>query len=676
MKKVFKLLFLLLFPGWAFAQVGNPAQVPISDIGGEYSLASGGDTTLASNIVILSSLSGQSNSVGSNGAPVLSTTQPYSNQAWSNTALTSLIEPMPGSNTAVDNESFSSAVANELTYLQAGRVSVLDNWGVSAQPCSYFLQSGGAPYSNAQTELDEMRDAFVAANPTTSWRAGPLFWIQGENDEAVNVTAANYAANCLVTLQSTWQTSTRTTLSVSDTIPLVTVQNMNWTVSNKDVGTVSQGHWIAARDNANIWLSHSAYFLPMNSANLHYTNVGHRRNGQYMAKALRSWTQGQKWIPLSPSSITCNANVITLVVRGGDGTGITLDTTNVVQKPNYGFEYGEDTPQADLPVVTSVSTDGSNTITVTLNRNCESDGRLRYAYSAIPTSSAGPTAVGSAGGNVRRTTTTTLAQNDGTTSLYDWLVSFDDPITTCTSCTASATSSFANTGSFLSDNSPAGHLSCRAQTDLNGVSAATWSFWVRRNNASWAASDEVVVARNVVNNRQYDFRARTTGTMRFYMPTTTTDTGTYFSTANSVFTGNTWYHVVVVYNGTQTGNANRFRVWVNNSEITGGGTFTGTIGATMSSPTYSDVSIGGAGGGGGSNQEYYISHFATWAGTALGTTDISSLYNSGSPGDPTSLSTQPTHYYPLQGNGEDRGSGTSYPCRLFGTGGSWSSTHP
>jgi Concanavalin A-like lectin/glucanases superfamily len=105
------------------------------------------------------------------------------------------------------------------------------------------------------------------------------------------------------------------------------------------------------------------------------------------------------------------------------------------------------------------------------------------------------------------------------------------------------------------------------------------------------------------------------------------DTGLAISASANGFTAviSTWYHVAIVYDGTQTGNSNRVKMWVNGASqtLTFGGTF-----PAANTPQAGGFFLGQLGGG---TPQYWvglIDEVGLW-NVALTSTQVGNLYNSG-----------------------------------------------
>lgn len=591
---------------------------------------------------LMASLSGQSNSSpGSGGAPALSTTQPYDNLRRSGTTAIALVE------TTV--ETLASGFANQLTAFEPGRGVIMDGWGVGSTAYSGLAQGTG-PYNAGILGLTQARTGVAAARPLESFEHGCLLWIHGETDEVNNVSAATYRG-FMETLQANWQTDARAALSTSRNIPLIMTQHAcHSRLVRAFAARVPAGQEEAARFNAQIILSHPTYHIPYNAIDIHYSNAGHRRNGEYLAKVVRRVvTAGGTWTPLRPLAITATNNVIVVTFTGGDeSSALVFDTTNMVAKPHMGFEYVDD--QADAPTIVSVALTGSRTVTITLSRNVGAGARLRYAYSCVPGTDAGPTSLGGLGGNLRDQDSTPSLS--GGLPLWNWCVIFDREVT-ISSTSASAAPAFANSQSL---DIPGGtsFLSAREFSSLDGATSVTWAWW-QRTNAAWPATDQVVMARNAANVRSFDFRLRTGSSMRFTFPSTLASAADYVDVAG--WTASVWQHVAVVFGPGVT-------VYRNGAPVAG--VVNGSIPAALTSGSTQDVELGASASL--NNLNANLAHAMIWIGRALSAPEVAELYNAGVPRDPRSLSfAAPSHYWPLQGTLEDLGSAPSRNLLPYGT---------
>ncbi len=185
----------------------------------------------------------------------------------------------------------------------------------------------------------------------------------------------------------------------------------------------------------------------------------------------------------------------------------------------------------------------------------------------------------SAGNRIANSPSGTLGANNSSGS--------DDPTwKTKTDCKVNGCLSFDGSADFVD----AGDM-----TQTEGASQLTWSFWVKPTTLT--TIDCIVCKINGSSNTQLSWGIETGLTASKIIagiPTTSTDGDTYGETTNSVLTDGTWTHVAAVFDGTQTGNSNRLKIYVNGNQAPI--TFTGTIPASTVATT-SNVRIGSASDG-------------------------------------------------------------------------------
>ena len=115
---------------------------------------------------------------------------------------------------------------------------------------------------------------------------------------------------------------------------------------------------------------------------------------------------------------------------------------------------------------------------------------------------------------------------------------------------------------------------------------------------------------------------------------------------STVISADTWFHLAMVFDGSGSANADKLKLYINNSEVTL--TYNSTIPASTSS-TALDFKLGIVEG---LNDEWLgkISQVAIFDYT-LSTNQISYLYNSGTPANPMAISGgEPVAYWPLGDN--------------------------
>lgn len=376
---------------------------------------------------------GQSLSEGVASTPALSTTQPYNNKSLSSGPIAGLSAPLiPLVEGVVARESPVSGMANSLrasdSVLQ--RPIIAGTQGGGGLAYSVIKKGGsGDNYANGQTQ------ASVAKTQTESAGAYYLPYavtiVHGETDTSNGVTRSQYASY-MAQMQADFENDWNTLTGRSDTIPLFLSQ-----VGQSSIGTIAAGQLDAHRDNpGEVILVGPRYQLEYGADNLHLTNTGSKYMGELYAKVMKKvLIDGATWNPLMPTQVTNVGNIVTIGYNIPTGT-LAIDTTNVAARTDYGFEFIQTGGSAIT--INSVELINSNTqVKITLSGTPDgTDPRIRYAWNcenhlddAAYLTCGGPSNSGMRGGNIRDTDTTTSPSSAGTgLALYDWSVTFDEPL--------------------------------------------------------------------------------------------------------------------------------------------------------------------------------------------------------------------------------------------------------
>ncbi len=377
---------------------------------------------------------GQSNNLGTGGAPALSTTQ-YEDSV--NGALTALVES--------GVETYLSAMAAVVRAADGGTNSrrfIAENYGASGQD-----------YANLQLG-STVWNTMIAAITATDTAAGgdttiPAFvFTHGESDDADNCNGTT-CSNVYRTFITQYYTDLNTTFKgitgQTRDIALIVSQLSNWTQNNKSTSVVPTEQ-LAAVDSSNYILMAMPRYamgdqgtLIYSTDGVHNNNLGHRLAGEYYGQVLREvFVEGRTWTPLRMITVVVpdgapNTLVITYTVpatRMGTESGgvpLVLDTTACAAaissgSTTYGFEVEDGSPNPRY--VTGVSVSGSE-VTLTLNGNVRAGSTVRYALRGIPEANGGngldSLSAGSARGNVRDTSSRVgvLATTEG---IVNWAV--------------------------------------------------------------------------------------------------------------------------------------------------------------------------------------------------------------------------------------------------------------
>ena len=154
---------------------------------------------------------------------------------------------------------------------------------------------------------------------------------------------------------------------------------------------------------------------------------------------------------------------------------------------------------------------------------------------------------------------------------------------------ANTSSTWTQNGKFgkaYSYNGSSGRVDFGDFTALETATQASWSFWVRPTTL--ATSQALLVkANNAATQQSWSIMtdSSTSTAIRVRIASGATDQSNYGVTPTGVLANNTWAYVTVIYDGGQSGNASKLKVYVNGLPQTL--TFTGTIPTTLRATTSS-----------------------------------------------------------------------------------------
>lgn len=373
---------------------------------------------------------GQSLSVGSNGAPALTTVQPYNNRmlASGNGSLIPLVEPCPGGTASA--ETMGSAMANHLRSLTGSEYrGIVTMHGVGSTAYS-GLKKGTTPYTNGQNQQGAAFN--LAQEENRAYLVQAVTTVHGENDEADHVSAADYAG-FLEEWQADYETDAKALTGQTGVVPLFTCQMSSWMRYYSKQPTTALGQLKAARENpTKIFLVTPKYIFDYADF-VHIRNHGYRRLGEYYGKVMKKvLVDRQPWLPLSPIGITRNGRTITARFHV-PVPPLKFDTAAVLETPDFGFEYHDSASSARIR---SVRITGPDTVTIELDQvPTGTGGTLAYAFTGNPYTPAGRYNSTAARGNLRDSDATPSPSFDANIpvsmggTLPNWCVTFNDPIT-------------------------------------------------------------------------------------------------------------------------------------------------------------------------------------------------------------------------------------------------------
>ncbi len=160
---------------------------------------------------------------------------------------------------------------------------------------------------------------------------------------------------------------------------------------------------------------------------VHIPNYSQRRLGEYYGKVMKKvLVDGVAWKPLSPSSVSISANVITVNFYVPVAP-LQIDSVKVMRTANYGFEYYDASNSATITNV-AIGSNGTSVIITLSNTPTGANKKIAYAYSSS-NDVGGRFDAASPKGNLRDSDTTPALYTTGLptnfgTELNNWCVHF------------------------------------------------------------------------------------------------------------------------------------------------------------------------------------------------------------------------------------------------------------
>lgn len=412
---------------------------------------------------------GQSQEVGDQACPALSTTQPFSNLMLANSCTTPqtgafvpLVENCVSSNstnppctTGQKQESTSSGIGNTITSLAAGSpVVAVPRMGVGGTAIA-ALSHGTTPYNNVLTAMTT-----IVSNAAGGGNTAALLGIsfsEGGSDYINNVTTGDAYEAAQIQLQKNFKTDLASIVGGSPSSVLFFDQIAMWEAADDQAhpcfqgdttywttntylcggynnGTVGEyetgiplSQWRTFRDNPHsTCLVGPQYQYTYYTDNLHMINSSSRALGEMHGKFIKQVALGAtQCLPLSPRSITQSGTTVT-VRLWVPVSPIVLDTTLVADRADAGFTcHGFSVIDASGFVSCSATVTAGDTVTITLGRSTTGIVNVTYALFAVRFTGSGAQNGNAPGGNIRDSDTT-IGQSG--TALYNWLVAFNEPV--------------------------------------------------------------------------------------------------------------------------------------------------------------------------------------------------------------------------------------------------------
>ncbi|AUG85465.1 hypothetical protein SHab15497_00021 [Acinetobacter phage SH-Ab 15497] len=388
---------------------------------------------------------GQSLSVGAQGIPVITTSQPYSNETFGfvmngityssprmDVAAT-LVRPLfevqyspssDGYNNNSRGETHCSGMANYSSYHMAvnyGRdpsshvifASTAGHGGYRIDQ----LKKGSAWYSvlmNHVTKGKELNVGFTYAVQAIPWQ-------QGENNafsSGVQTPYAEYKPE-LIQLQSDAENDIKAITGQTGIIPFITYQMSYAARTWPDIAKVQLD---LVRENDRFMLSTPMYHLPYANDNIHLNAIGYKWLGAYIARAYNQYMfEGRKSDFINPKHAYIDGNRLR-VKFDVPAMPLVLDEDTLAKTVDYGFVVKDG---SNKMTIVSIMADGDEVI-IDLNTTPTGAVTVRYAMDNL---AAGVSITGGASGNLRDSTTDTTVIANNVYPLYHVCPHFELPVT-------------------------------------------------------------------------------------------------------------------------------------------------------------------------------------------------------------------------------------------------------
>ena len=197
-------------------------------------------------------------------------------------------------------------------------------------------------------------------------------------------------------------------------------------------------------------------------------------------------------------------------------------------------------------------------------------------------------------------------------------------------------------------------------TSLNGSAVASWSLWVNRDDVT---RNEVAISQSGAGtDRQFYLRFVGNNRIDLFLNNLIMFRD---SSLNVTFSNNTWYNIVLTYNGANTPNSAKCNLYINGVKETN------TTGYNVSSlnSSSSNFNIGRHENGASSYNNFFDGNIDEIAlfDKELSQSEVTAIYNSGVPGDLTGHANLTDWWRCGDDNG---GSGTTLTANVGGVNGS------
>lgn len=372
--------------------------------------------------------SGQSLSVGAQGVPVLSTTQPYDNKTFeggprsSSNLLNAFIDLVEVEDGTL-GETCCSGAANYVIELAGGDPghdmisSTVGHGGYKIRQ----LNKGSVWYQLLIDHVQAGTGLSAAEGKTYSVRA--LGWLQGEADQSGGAKPRLEYKNDLIRYQADVDHDVKSMTGQIEDVPLITYQLSCYVAQGGDFRNVTLAQLDACEESDQVTICSPTYPFPYGGDLVHMTNIGYLWISHYFGKVYHEVVVERKeWIPLSMKSVK--------VQNGPQGDAVfvefhvahpplVLDTSSLTAAKDYGFAIEDD---GGALTINSVEVVEPAKVRILVDRPLLANPRVRYALDYL---GAGMNLNNGASGNLRDSDGRSFVLDSKRYSLYNWCVAFD-----------------------------------------------------------------------------------------------------------------------------------------------------------------------------------------------------------------------------------------------------------
>lgn len=381
---------------------------------------------------------GQSLSIGAQGQPAKSTTQPYLNISFANgprstnrvgtlgglDAFAPLIENnVSGEGGTNRGETCCSAdanygtelaaIENGIDYATAGTVTLASCAGHGSYTIAMLqpghVEGGYEWYQNFQDHVQAGFD--LATDAGKSYCINAFTWIQGEWDARDRQSQAYYLG-AMASLRASMQADYQSITGNTNRPAWLMYQTIYMIAERTPDIALAQLAYAMDPDN-HAYIVSPIYHMPFADDHLHMTSVGYIWLGHYIARA-RKAIEVDKCKPqfVKPISATARGQVVR-VEFDVPVQPLVIDSTTLAPTQDQGFVVTDTSGSLTIGSVTVV--DG-NAVLLSIDRALNGDAVVRYALDHL---GVGLTPTGGASGNLRDSEPSSFKLDGGTYPLYN-----------------------------------------------------------------------------------------------------------------------------------------------------------------------------------------------------------------------------------------------------------------